>query len=181
MNERIKGRIEETIRQSLAELILRKVKDPRVADVSILRVSVSRDYSVAKVYFNLIGGSQPERISEAEKGLASSRVYNALSPRATLALDRFSRALALLAGRKTADKNDLFAVAPHVLGHRLEPTADFRAEYADRRRQSGATEGAELARQLVLGVEANFWAACSRRSAVTIALDPASRSGEIGE
>ena len=75
MNERIKGRIEETIRQSLAELILRKVKDPRVADVSILRVNVSKDYSVAKVYFNLIGGSEPERISEAEKGLASSRGF----------------------------------------------------------------------------------------------------------
>ena len=75
MSERIKGRIEETIRQTLAELIIRKVKDPRVADVSILRVSVSKDYSVAKVYFNLIGGSEPERISEAEKGLSSGRGF----------------------------------------------------------------------------------------------------------
>jgi len=75
MSERIKGRIEQTIRQTVAALLLRKVKDPRVTDVSILRVKVSRDYSIAKIYFNLIGGSEPERVAEAEKGLASSRGY----------------------------------------------------------------------------------------------------------
>ena len=75
MSERIKGRIEETIRQMVAELLMRKVKDPRVTDVSVLRVDVSKDYSVAKIYFNLIGGSEPERISNAEKGLSSSRGF----------------------------------------------------------------------------------------------------------
>ena len=75
MSERNRGRIEETIRQMLAELLLRKVKDPRVTDVSILRVEASRDYSIAKIYFNLIGGSEPERVAEAEKGLASSRGF----------------------------------------------------------------------------------------------------------
>lgn len=75
MSERIKGRVEQTIRLIVAELLLRKVKDPRVTDVSILRVEVSRDYSLAKIYFNLIGGSEPERVAEAEKGLLSSRGY----------------------------------------------------------------------------------------------------------
>jgi len=75
MSERIRGRVEETIRQMVAELLMRKVKDPRVTDVSILRVDVSNDYSVAKIYFNLIGGSEPDRISNAEKGLQSSRGF----------------------------------------------------------------------------------------------------------
>ena len=75
MSERNKGRVEETIRQKVAALLMRKVKDPRVTDVSIMRVEASRDYSVAKIYFNLIGGSEPERVAEAEKGLASSRGY----------------------------------------------------------------------------------------------------------
>ncbi len=75
MNERNKGRVEETIRQTVANLLMMKVKDPRVADVSIIRVEVSRDYSVAKIYINLIGGSEPERVAEAEKGLASGRGY----------------------------------------------------------------------------------------------------------
>jgi ribosome-binding factor A len=75
MSERNKGRIEETIHQTVAELLMRRVKDPRVTDVSILRVDVSKDYSVAKIFFNLIGGSEPERVAEAEKGLASSRGF----------------------------------------------------------------------------------------------------------
>jgi len=75
MSERNKGRIEQTIRQTVASLLMLKVKDPRVRDVSILRVDVSRDYSVAKIYFNLIGGSEPERVAEAEKGLLSSRGF----------------------------------------------------------------------------------------------------------
>jgi len=75
MSEKNRGRVEETIRQMVAELLLRKVKDPRVTDVSILRVEASRDYSIAKIYFNLIGGSEPEKIAEAEKGLASSRGF----------------------------------------------------------------------------------------------------------
>jgi len=75
MSERNKGRIEETIHQMVAELLMRRVKDPRVTDVSIVRVDVSKDYSFAKVYFNLIGGSEPERLAEAEKGLASSRGF----------------------------------------------------------------------------------------------------------
>ena len=75
MSERIKGRIEQTIRQTVASLIMLKVKDPRVADVSILRVDVSKDYSIAKIYFNLIGGSEPDKVAEAEKGLQSSSGY----------------------------------------------------------------------------------------------------------
>mgnify|MGYP006278627883 CR=1 FL=1 len=75
MTEKNKGRVEETIRQLVARLLMRKVKDPRVSDVSLTRVEVSRDYSVAKIYYNLIGGSPPEKISEAENGLASSKGY----------------------------------------------------------------------------------------------------------
>ena len=75
MNERSRGRIEETIRQTVAALLMRRVKDPRVTNVSILRVDISRDYSVAKIYFNLIGGSEPERVDEARRGLESSRGF----------------------------------------------------------------------------------------------------------
>lgn len=75
MTDKNKGRVEETIRQLVARLLMRKVKDPRVSDVSLTRVEVSRDYSVAKIYYNLIGGSPPEKIAETEKGLASSKGY----------------------------------------------------------------------------------------------------------
>ncbi len=73
MNDRHRGRVEETIHQLVAELIVRRVKDPRVENVSIIRVSVSKDYSVAKLYYNIIGGSSGLR--DVESGLKSARGY----------------------------------------------------------------------------------------------------------
>lgn len=75
MSDRNKGRVEETILELVAQLLLRRVKDPRVADVSPTRVDVSRDYSVAKIYYNLIGGGGEQRVAEASAGLASCRGF----------------------------------------------------------------------------------------------------------
>jgi len=73
MNNKYKGRVEETIHQLVAELIVRRVKDPRVENVSIIRVSVTRDYSIAKLYYNIIGGS--DDLQDVESGLKSARGY----------------------------------------------------------------------------------------------------------
>lgn len=75
MSDRNRGRMVETIRQLVAELLIRRVKDPRVADVSITRVEISKDYSVAKLYYNLIGGSDAAKSADAAAGLASCRGY----------------------------------------------------------------------------------------------------------
>lgn len=47
-------RLGAQILRSLAELLRFEVKDPRVADVSLTDVELSRDLSVAKVYFSLL-------------------------------------------------------------------------------------------------------------------------------
>ena len=73
MEGKHKARVEETIRQLVAELLMRKVKDPRVSDVSVLRVEAASDYSVAKIYYNIIGGS--EDLEDVEKGLKSCRGF----------------------------------------------------------------------------------------------------------
>ena len=73
MDNKYKGRVEETIHQLVAELIVRRVKDPRVENVSIIRVTVSRDYSIAKLYYNIIGGS--DDLQDVESGLKSARGY----------------------------------------------------------------------------------------------------------
>jgi len=57
MSEKHKARIEDEIMALIAELILRRVKDPRVANVSITRVEAAKDYSTAKVFYNVIGGA----------------------------------------------------------------------------------------------------------------------------
>lgn len=75
MSDRSRERAVETIRQLIAELLMRRVKDPRVRDVSITRVELAKDYSTAKIFYNLIGGSDPAATAEAASGLASCRGY----------------------------------------------------------------------------------------------------------
>jgi ribosome-binding factor A len=72
MSDKQKARIEETIHQLIAELLMRRVKDPRVTNVSITQVSVSKDYSVAKIGYNVLGG---EPTGEIAHGLESCKGF----------------------------------------------------------------------------------------------------------
>jgi ribosome-binding factor A len=80
MNDKNRRRIEETVHRLVAEILIKKVKDPRVKNVSITGVKLSRDYSVAKIKFNVIGGS--ENLGEVERGLkkCSGFLHSQLKP-----------------------------------------------------------------------------------------------------
>ncbi len=69
MSDRARARIEETIHQLVAELLVRRVKDPRVANVSITLVKTSKDYTLAKILYNVIGGS--DDLADVAAGLRS--------------------------------------------------------------------------------------------------------------
>jgi ribosome-binding factor A len=73
MAEKQKARVEEAIRHMIAELLLRRVKDPRVSQVSIIDVRLSKDYSVAKILYNIVGGDGESE--EVRKGLESCRHF----------------------------------------------------------------------------------------------------------
>ena len=73
MAEKQKARAEEAIRHMIAELLLRRVKDPRVSHVSIVDVKLSKDYSVAKILYNIVGGDGDSE--EVRKGLESCRHF----------------------------------------------------------------------------------------------------------
>lgn len=60
-------RIGEQIRRELAELV-RKVKDPRVGNVTFGEVEVSKDLVHAKVFFTVLG-AEAEQARETGKGL----------------------------------------------------------------------------------------------------------------
>ena len=62
-------RVAEGVRQELATLIARKVRDPRVVGVVIARVVLSDDLRNAKVYVRLLEGDESRR-AEALTGLA---------------------------------------------------------------------------------------------------------------
>jgi ribosome-binding factor A len=73
MNEKHKARIEEEIMALIAELILRRVKDPRVANVSITHVEAAKDYSTAKILYNIVGGANDP--VAVQQGLVSCSSY----------------------------------------------------------------------------------------------------------
>ncbi len=73
MSEKHKARIEEEIMALIAELLLRRVKDPRVANVSITHVEAAKDYSSAKILYNIVGGADDP--AAVQQGLASCSGY----------------------------------------------------------------------------------------------------------
>ena len=65
-------RVGALIRSELAELLFRKVKDPRLKQVTLTGVDVSPDFSQAKVFFSLMS---EEGRAEAEKGFEAAAPF----------------------------------------------------------------------------------------------------------
>ncbi len=63
-------RVGDRIREEISDLLLRKVKDPRIGFVTITGVEVSRDLRAAKVFYSVLG--EPEDRQRAADGLASA-------------------------------------------------------------------------------------------------------------
>lgn len=65
-------RVAEQIHKETTQLLLHNIKDPRVAPVTLTGVKVSRDLSVARIYFTV---SDLDNRAEAERGLKSAAAY----------------------------------------------------------------------------------------------------------
>ncbi len=66
-------RVAEAIRNELAMLAISKVQDPRLHNVSISRVEVNDDLSLAQVFFTVLG--EIGEAKEAEKGLQRAKGF----------------------------------------------------------------------------------------------------------
>src|SRR5262245_25608062 len=62
-----RARINDALRDTLAELLAREVQDPRVADVTVTGVQVTADLAHATVFFTLLGDEEKRQI--AQRGL----------------------------------------------------------------------------------------------------------------
>lgn len=51
-------RVSDLILREISEILLREVKDPRIGMVTITRVEVSDDLSLAKIYYSVIGSEK---------------------------------------------------------------------------------------------------------------------------
>ncbi len=63
-------RVAELIRETVADLLVTFIKDPRIGLVSITSVKVSPDLRLAKVFFSVFG--EDEQIKQSEKGLKNA-------------------------------------------------------------------------------------------------------------
>ncbi|RPI75141.1 MAG: 30S ribosome-binding factor RbfA [Desulfobacteraceae bacterium] len=67
------GRVGDQILKEVADLLMRKVKDPRVQGVTLSGIDLGNDLKMAKVYYSLIGG--PAEIQKAQSGLESAKGF----------------------------------------------------------------------------------------------------------
>ena len=67
-------RVGEQIRRELSSLLRSQVKDPRINDVCINEVVVTRDLSSAKVFYSIHSDSDSDS-SEVQRGLTSAAPY----------------------------------------------------------------------------------------------------------
>jgi len=66
-------KVADLIQKEISEMLLRKLKDPRIGFVTITRVAVSEDCRLAKIYFS-VAGTPAERERSIE-GLNSAKGY----------------------------------------------------------------------------------------------------------
>lgn len=67
------SRVGDLILREIADLVMKKLKDPRIAGITLTGVDVSRDLKHAKVYFSLIGDEKTVR--QAQAGLDSAKGF----------------------------------------------------------------------------------------------------------
>jgi len=66
-------RVAIRIREEISDVLLRRVRDPRIGFVTITDVDVSPDLRQAKIYYSIVG-SEAER-DQAAEGLNSARGF----------------------------------------------------------------------------------------------------------
>ena len=74
MSLRRQKKIADQIQRELSDIVRRRVKDPRLVDLTITGVDVSSDYQYATVYVYRLGGD-PEALQEGMQGLESAKGF----------------------------------------------------------------------------------------------------------
>lgn len=66
-------RVADQIQRELADLIQHEIKDPRIRQVTITAVEVTRDYSHAKVFYTMLGSREEKFL--VENGLEHAKGF----------------------------------------------------------------------------------------------------------
>jgi ribosome-binding factor A len=73
MPTRRQERVSGQIHRELSQLLVREVRDPRLAEVTITDVRITPDLQLARIYFTVLGGAEEEKA--ARTGLESASGY----------------------------------------------------------------------------------------------------------
>jgi ribosome-binding factor A len=66
-------RVGDQILREISDLLLKKVKDPRLTGVTLTDVSMSKDLRRAHVYYSILGTDEQKK--QAQEGFESARGY----------------------------------------------------------------------------------------------------------
>ena len=75
MEHKRADRVSDLIRQEVAELLLRRVKDPRIESVTITGVEVTADLQHAKIFYTVLGTPSEEDKKNTARGLDKARGF----------------------------------------------------------------------------------------------------------
>jgi ribosome-binding factor A len=68
-----KKKLEELIKRVIGDALIKEIKDPRIGFVTIYKVELSKDYSLAEVYFSVIGDNKQKK--KSIDGLIAAKGY----------------------------------------------------------------------------------------------------------
>jgi len=68
------SKVAQAIKEEVAQIVQREIKDPRIGFVTVTRVNISADLQHATVYFSILGDDQ-KKVKETEAGLKSAAGY----------------------------------------------------------------------------------------------------------
>ncbi len=126
-------------------------------DAKIFWDMIETEINFSPLYSLKRRGDEVDKSSHSEK-LASSKTKNSLSTRASRMMELYVQGIVYLrgVGKEKIAKKDILELAPYIMAHRIVPDLDFKANFQEKKRETGGTENFELVYQLVKGVEANY-------------------------
>ncbi len=76
MDYKRSDRVADLIQKEIADLVLRRIKDPRVANITVSGVEVTQDLQHARVFYCIMGGTADEVIKKnAASGLEKAKGF----------------------------------------------------------------------------------------------------------
>jgi len=79
-------KIAEAIRQEVSVIIHDKLKDPRIGFITIVRVELTRDLRLAKVYYSILGKDEDRKKTKAALDSALGYIKSKVAQRLNLRL-----------------------------------------------------------------------------------------------